>query len=241
MAITLVTAPTSSTTPQTDFASPVINWTAAMLNTHATRSIIKDGCIINGTVLCISGALYQADGDTAISGTESNYIAITASGSTATASYVSTLPTVTYDAAYGGYYDASGNLYLFDELNAISDGYISDRYFLLPPSGKKDLYTAGNIIIFAAKNLSSTAATGTLASLSVSKGGFVRISINYTKKSGNLTLRQNGYDVQTISTSATTIKTTWTADVACAIGDVFSIHSDALSILYMFTIGSGTE
>ena len=106
MSIVLVTAPTSSTTtPQADFASPVIELVSSLLNTCVTRSVVKSGYIVNGTVFCISGAFYKADSDTAISGTESNYIAITASGSTATASYVSTLPTVTYDAAYARYRD----------------------------------------------------------------------------------------------------------------------------------------
>lgn len=249
MSIELINSPTSSTTtPQTDFATPVINYLNSFINTYTKTGIINNGNILNGTVLCFNGAMYKATSNTIISGTESNYVKITASGTSASAAYVSSLPSVTYNTEYGGYYDENNNLYLFDELNAITDGYITDRYFTLPPKGKKDLYTAGDIIISAAKNLPTVATTGTIASLSVSKGGFVRISINYTKESGNLILRQNGINMYTIDTTEKTNRTSYTVDTVCAAGDTFSVyaytndvHTSALTIIYMFTIGSGIE
>ena len=182
--ITLVSAPTAIST--TTFAQPSVNYVTDILNAKYPRAIIKDGYILAGTLLSVQGSMYYADSDTAITGTESDYVEITVSSGVATAAYVSSLPTVTYDSEYGGYYDTSGNLYLFNELDAISDGYITDRYFTAPPDGTKDLYTAGDLIVCAANKLSTTSATGALAFLSVSKGGFVRISVNFTKIAGNL-------------------------------------------------------
>ena len=150
--INKITAPLS--TGPSVFAQPVINHLAIFLNTHSQRAVVKNGYVLKGTVLSIGGTMYYADSNTAISGTESNYIKITVSGDTASAEYVSSLPTtIAFNGTYSGYYDGDSNLYLFDESDAINDGYITDRYYTVPPTFESPDYTAGSIIVNSASGL----------------------------------------------------------------------------------------
>ncbi|MDH4127365.1 MAG: hypothetical protein OEV44_01330 [Spirochaetota bacterium] len=83
--------------------------------------------IFKGTVLQVGGTVYLADADTTITGTASNYVKITpaAGGATAAASFVANLTGVTWNSTYNGYYDGSGNLYIFDEALAIKNGALT--------------------------------------------------------------------------------------------------------------------
>jgi hypothetical protein len=142
MAINKITAPLS-TSPSV-FASPVINQIAALLDTYNRSAIIKDGYILKGSLFCIGGSMYIANSDTAISGTASAYVAITASGSSATASYTANINSATWDGSFHNYYDTSGVLYLFDESDAINDGLITTRYYAPTPTGEPNHFTVGN-------------------------------------------------------------------------------------------------
>lgn len=125
MAIVKINAPGS--TPAA-FLSPVLDWLAALLTTaemplRVVGSVIKKGALFN-----IGGSLFVADADTSITGVASPYIRITPSGSSATAAFVSSLTGVSWNASYNGYYDGSGNLYIFDELRALAAGAITTLY-----------------------------------------------------------------------------------------------------------------
>lgn len=78
-----------------------------------------------GVVFHIGGVLYKAVTDQAIGGTPSKYIKITPSGATAAIDYVASLAGVTWSDDQSGYYDGSGNLYVFDEARAVYDGVVS--------------------------------------------------------------------------------------------------------------------
>jgi len=144
MAINKITSPLS--TGPSVFAVPVINQLAALLNCFNKSAIIKNGYILKGSLFCIGGTMYIADDDTAITGTASDYVAITANGNTATAAYVSSLSSVAWNAAYHNYYDTAGVLYLFDESDAINDGYITTRYYIPTPTGEPNKFTAGDYL-----------------------------------------------------------------------------------------------
>jgi hypothetical protein len=144
MAINKITAPLE-TSPSV-FASPVINQLAALLDCYNKGAVIQSGKILKGSLFCIGGSMYLADSDTAISGTASNYVAITASGDTATVAYVSSLSSVTWNGIYHGYFDTAGVLYLFDESDAINDGYITTRYYIPTPTGEPNKFTAGDYL-----------------------------------------------------------------------------------------------
>ncbi len=74
-----------------------------------------------GATFQVGGVIYYADSNTAITGTPSNYVKLTPTGGGATLvpTYVANLSGVTWDTIYNGYYDGSGNLYIFDEVKAI--------------------------------------------------------------------------------------------------------------------------
>jgi hypothetical protein len=78
-----------------------------------------------GVVFYVGGVLYKAATDQAIGGAPSKYVKITPSGATAAIDYVASLAGVSWDDAQSGYYDGSGNLYVFDEARAVYDGVVS--------------------------------------------------------------------------------------------------------------------
>lgn len=88
--------------------------------------------IPQGTVFQIGGIIYHADSDTAITGTSSDYVKLTPNsgdgGATADASFVSSLTGVSWNKIYNGYYDTSGNLYIFNEARAVADGELAVSY-----------------------------------------------------------------------------------------------------------------
>ncbi len=79
------------------------------------------GNIVQGAIFQIGGTVYHCTAATAIGGGASNYIKLTPSGdgSTLAPTYVADLTGVTWNSTYNGYYDVSGNAYVFDELAAI--------------------------------------------------------------------------------------------------------------------------
>ena len=83
--------------------------------------------IVQGAVFQVGGTVYHCTAATAIGGGASSYIKLTPSGdgSTLAPTYVADLTGVTWNSAYNGYYDVSGNLYVFDELVALQDGEIA--------------------------------------------------------------------------------------------------------------------
>lgn len=108
------TAPTSITDYQAILAQGV-----ALGQALTDREIVDGSTIRAGTVMLIGGVLYKSTTDTTITGLASNYVKITPSGATASAAFVANLTGVTFNEAYGGYYDGSGNLHVFDEAKAI--------------------------------------------------------------------------------------------------------------------------
>jgi hypothetical protein len=108
-------------------------------------SNIKQGCLLS-----VKGLLYFTNSDTAITGTPSKYVKITQSGDTLTcsASFVANLTGVIWNDTYNGYYDASNNLYIFNESIAIYDGLITDSKTILSNkyNSKYRISNSNNII-----------------------------------------------------------------------------------------------
>lgn len=110
MAINLIPSPLA-TAPNV-FAAPVINHLNAHLLNVGSHRKIANGVVRQGSLFNVGGAMYLADSDTAIQGSNTLAIAVklTPSGSTLVPSYVSDLTGVTYSKDYLGWYDAS-NIY----------------------------------------------------------------------------------------------------------------------------------
>lgn len=123
MAINRISAPLA-TSPAT-FATPVVNQLASNILDLERAERISGSNVLEGARFNVGGVEYVADADTAITGTASKYVQITASGATASAAFVADLTGVTWNAEYKGYYDISGNLYVFDEMMAMADGAIT--------------------------------------------------------------------------------------------------------------------
>jgi hypothetical protein len=96
------------------------------------KNIVIGSFITKGSLINISGSIYMVDNDTAITGTPSKYVKITPSsdGGTCLPSFVASLSGVSWDNVKNGYYDISGNLYIFNESRAVFDGQISQAYTL---------------------------------------------------------------------------------------------------------------
>ncbi len=71
--------------------------------------------IVQGAIFQVGGTVYYCTAATAIGGGASNYIKLTPSGdgSTLAPTYVANLTGVTWNSTYNGYYDVSGNAYIF--------------------------------------------------------------------------------------------------------------------------------
>ena len=126
MAINKITAPLAAS--PSVFAQPVLNQLAALLTITNDAKRYADGNILKGAIFNIGGTMYMADSDTAISGTTSDYIAITASGDSATASYTANINNASWNGSYKGWFDTAGVLYIFDESIAFDKGVITKKY-----------------------------------------------------------------------------------------------------------------
>jgi hypothetical protein len=128
MALNRVSAPSSTFSAASDWSAVVAQLAALVLDKEEPIRISGSN-ILKGSVFNIGGTLYVADADTAISGTASDYVAITAAGATASAAFVSSLSGVAWNSTYKGYYvTASGALMVFDEAKAFFAGVISALY-----------------------------------------------------------------------------------------------------------------
>lgn len=109
--------------------NPVIgDWALAIeLVEHAYKNIynpvqFSGSNVVVGAVFQVGGHVYHTDGATAITGTSSDYVKLTITGTTLVPSFVADLTGVTWSSLWGGYYDGTGNLYIFDEVKAILAG-----------------------------------------------------------------------------------------------------------------------
>ena len=124
MAINKITAPGS--TPATFWPAVLEFFEAYALGIENAFRVKSTAHIAKGSFFAIGGSIYVADSDTAITGTSSAYVKLTPSGTTASPSYVASLTGVTWSDTYNGYYDGSGNLYIFDEVVARNAGAITE-------------------------------------------------------------------------------------------------------------------
>lgn len=147
MAINKIDAP--GITPAT-FWPQVINQLLALTIDKEYSDRIVSGFIKQGAMFNIGGVMYVADSDTAISLTEAGSVGvkITPSGATASASYVSTLSGIIWNASYKGWYDGSGNLiirdYVYPGEYCIGD-HIQTRDHIYPSGSSAFPYTASAI------------------------------------------------------------------------------------------------
>lgn len=139
MALNLITAPEPVAPEDLDDYVAQNNLTEALNLMMEQPLRVISGNIPESAVLQIGGAIYRADSDTAITGGASDYVKITPAGATASAAYVADLSGVTWNKTYNGYYDVSGNLYIFNEAKALIDGEIATvqtRYLETDEDGK---------------------------------------------------------------------------------------------------------
>ena len=135
MAINKITAPLS--TGPSVFAASVINQLAALLTLAGQTKRASGGYILKGAIFNIGGTFYMADSDTSISGTSSDYVAITASGDTATAAYASSVDGVSWNGAYQGCFNSAGVLYIAEDQYGIGPVYkklTSSGTYVVPPN-----------------------------------------------------------------------------------------------------------
>lgn len=122
MAIARVNIPTPTAPVVVADYQAQLDQITALNQAFTGRNPVDGSTIRAGVVMMIGSVLYKATSDTTITGSTSLYVKITPSGATASASFVASLSGVTWNHAYGGYYDGSDNLYLFDEALAINAG-----------------------------------------------------------------------------------------------------------------------
>jgi hypothetical protein len=123
--LVLLSEPGSTPSSLSDWQNAVDHIKALALLPHPSFRLVGSN-IVAGAYFNVGGAIYIADSTTAISGSSSLYLKITPNGSTASASFVSSLSGVTWNQAYSGYYDVSGNLYIFSEVLAMEAGQITE-------------------------------------------------------------------------------------------------------------------
>lgn len=129
MAFTLISAPDSVPTSTADWAK-INNVLLTIGMALLSPARISGGKVIRGSVVHFAGAWYVTDSDTAISGTASNYVKLTNTAGTVTASYSASLTGVSWNKTWNGYYNASGEYFIFDTMKARGAGLISDVYGL---------------------------------------------------------------------------------------------------------------
>ena len=130
MAINKITDPSALPTSTDDYVAQ-----NNAINNHTLNLTppypVSGSNIVKGSVFNIGGDLFYTDSDTAITGTTSDYVKLTPGTSTAVPTYetaTNITANVTWSDAYNGYYDSSGNLYIFDEVLAYIKSTISTLY-----------------------------------------------------------------------------------------------------------------
>lgn len=86
---------------------------------------VVSGNVVKGSRFLILGSTFIGVSATAITGTPSDYVVLTVTGSNAAPSYLPDLTGVTWSDIYNGYYDGSNNLVVFDEMKAFRLGSIA--------------------------------------------------------------------------------------------------------------------
>jgi len=121
----LVLIPSPSDTPATTADWYKVNGVLQSIGLGIGGGTRVLGSIVpRGAVLFFAGAWYVADSDTAITGTASQYVKITNTAGVIAPSFVENITGVTWNKTWQGWYDADGNMYLFDELSAYGLGLI---------------------------------------------------------------------------------------------------------------------
>lgn len=119
MSIDLVPFPNSAPVDLTDWEKMVDVTEYNSLGTHGQNWWdFSSNTLKQGVRIMIGGSLYLVSSAEAITGTPSDYVRVTPSGSTASAAYVSSLSGVSWNSVWNFYEDGSGNAYLFDEAKA---------------------------------------------------------------------------------------------------------------------------
>ena len=171
MAINRVDYP-ANLTDQADFSAHGELIETRFLDQSYAPQFVVAGEIPQGVVLQIGGVVYRADSDTAITGTTSDYVRIVPDGATATAEYVADLSGVTWNTQYNGYYDTSGNLYVFDEGVALAAGDISSvfgRYLAQQSNG--DVHVGNTLHVSGDVDIEGTLEFGGLRPTIIASGG----------------------------------------------------------------------
>lgn len=129
MAINRVDFPTTPNPVSTDWAK-LVNLTSKSFQNVNSPLQVDGSNIPQGATFQVGGVIYHADSDTAITGTSSDYVKLAPSGggATLTPSFVANLTGVSWNKVYNGYYDVSGNLYVFDEALAVNNGGIPQAF-----------------------------------------------------------------------------------------------------------------
>lgn len=111
MAINRITGPNSIPTVIGDYQAQN-NLIAALANLERVPPYSGTSMTV-GYTFNVGGTIYRVDTTTSITGGTEGYLKITPSGATATASFVTSLSGVSWNNIYGGYYDVSGNRYIY--------------------------------------------------------------------------------------------------------------------------------
>ena len=116
------------------------------------------GNIPQGSLFQVGDVIYYANADYAITGTSSNYVKLTptVSGDELNAAYVSSLTGVSWNKIYNGYYDVSGNLYVFDEAKAIYANILAVSYTRLLADPIFNAVTAKTLALSNNANIGGT-------------------------------------------------------------------------------------
>lgn len=126
MAIDKLTSPQAIPSGSSDWVAAVSLIEKAYSNyENGLRIDYSGNLVLAGSIFQVGGSIYIATSDTSITGTPSDYVKLTVSGSNLIPSYVASLSGVSWNATYRGYYDGSGNLYVFDEMKDRFDEDIS--------------------------------------------------------------------------------------------------------------------
>ena len=123
MPITQVNGPGDAPGQLTDWQKITNIFQATWL--RLTGALIVNGStIMKGSAVNIGGAWYVAGADTAITGSASEYVKLTVSGTAVSAAFVANITGVNWNKEWNGWYNASGEYYIFDEVKAYGAGLI---------------------------------------------------------------------------------------------------------------------
>jgi len=123
MALVLIDSPGNFPADTTDWNK--INSVFQAIGLGYLRPFMTSGAyVVKGSVLFYAGAWYVSDVDTAITETPSAYIKIINTAGVLSVEYATSLTGVAWNVDWGGWYDASNNYYIFDEVKAYAEGLL---------------------------------------------------------------------------------------------------------------------